>query len=93
MEFTAAYDAALQFFWDLSSMGDGGRGGNREQLININDISMTREYPVALFLRCLRVALIAFSISIIAVIADSNVRFCSNSCYMLFSITVKPKAV
>ena len=24
-------------------MGDGGRGGNREQLININDISMTRE--------------------------------------------------
>ena len=35
--------AALQFFWDLSSMGDGGRGGNREQLININDISMTRE--------------------------------------------------
>ena len=43
MEFTAAYDAALQFFWDLSSMGDGGRGGNREQLININDISMTRE--------------------------------------------------
>ena len=23
--------------------GDGGRGGNREQLININDISMTRE--------------------------------------------------
>lgn len=45
MEFTAAYDAALQFFWDLSSMGDGGRGGNREQLININDISMTRENP------------------------------------------------
>ena len=43
MEFTAAYDAALHFFWDLSSMGDGGRGGNREQLININDISMTRE--------------------------------------------------
>lgn len=45
MEFTAAYDAALQFFWDLSSMGDGGRGGNREQLINISDLNITRENP------------------------------------------------
>lgn len=45
MEFTAPYDAALQFFWDLASMGDGGRTSNREQLININDLSITRENP------------------------------------------------
>ena len=43
MEFTAAYDAALQFFWGLSSLGDGGRCGKREQLININAIRMARE--------------------------------------------------
>ncbi len=43
MEFTSPYDAAIQFFWDLASMGDGGRGGNREQLINISDLNITRE--------------------------------------------------
>lgn len=43
MEFTASYDAAIQFFWDLASMGDGMTGSNREQLINIHDLTMTRE--------------------------------------------------
>lgn len=43
MEFSASYDAAIQFFWDLASMGDGMTGSNREQLINIHDLTMTRE--------------------------------------------------
>ncbi len=43
MEFIATYEAALQFFWELSSMGDGLKDTNREQLINIHDVTVTRE--------------------------------------------------
>lgn len=42
MEFEASYEAALQFFWELASMGDGVKVNNREQLINIHDVQMTR---------------------------------------------------
>ena len=43
MEFTSTYEAALQFFWELASMGDGIKTSNREQLINIHSLTMTRE--------------------------------------------------
>jgi len=43
MEFVASYEAALQFFWELASMGDGVKVNNREQLINIRDVQITRE--------------------------------------------------
>ena len=43
MEFVASYEAALQFFWELASMGDGVKLNNREQLINIRDVQITRE--------------------------------------------------
>ena len=43
MEFVATYEAALQFFWELASMGDGVKVNNREQLINIRDVQITRE--------------------------------------------------
>ncbi len=43
MEFIASYEAALQFFWDLASMGDGIQNSNREQLINIRDVQITRD--------------------------------------------------
>ena len=43
MEFISTYEAALQFFWELSSMGDGLKDTNREQLINIHDVTVTRE--------------------------------------------------
>ena len=42
MEFEATYESALQFFWDLASMGDSVALGNREQLINIRDVEMTK---------------------------------------------------
>lgn len=43
MEFIATYEAALQFFWELSSMGDGLKETSREQLINVHDVTMARE--------------------------------------------------
>ena len=43
MEFIATYEAALQFFWELASMGDGIQGSNREQLINVHDVTISRE--------------------------------------------------
>ncbi|GEM_PF-2427553 len=43
MEFVASYEAALQFFWELASMGDGVKVNNREQLINIRDVQISRE--------------------------------------------------
>lgn len=42
MEFEATYESGLQFFWDLASMGDSVALGNREQLINIRDVEMTK---------------------------------------------------
>ena len=46
MEFVASYEAALQFFWDLASMGDGVQNSNREQLINIRDVQIVRDKGV-----------------------------------------------
>ena len=43
MEFISTYEAALQFFWELASMGDGLKDTNREQLINIHDVTVVRE--------------------------------------------------
>ncbi|MBQ9244389.1 MAG: type 4a pilus biogenesis protein PilO [Proteobacteria bacterium] len=43
MEFVATYEAALMFFWELTSMGDGVKINNREPLINIRDVSIQRE--------------------------------------------------
>ena len=43
MEFVATYEATLQFFWELASMGDGVKINNREQLVNIKDVQITRE--------------------------------------------------
>ena len=53
MEFLSTYEAALQFFWELASMGDGVKVNNREQIINIRDVQITRqngtkENPVAM---------------------------------------------
>lgn len=43
MEFMATYEATIQFFWELASMGDGStKINNREQLINIKDVSIER---------------------------------------------------
>lgn len=42
MEFSSTYEAAIMFFWELATMGNG-IANNREQLINIRDITMTRE--------------------------------------------------
>jgi len=39
MEFMSTYEAALQFFWDLASMGDS----SREQIINIREVSIERQ--------------------------------------------------
>lgn len=43
MEFVATYEAALMFFWELTSMGDGVKINNREPLINIRDVSIERD--------------------------------------------------
>lgn len=43
MEFQAPYDAAINFFWELASMGDGTKTSSREQIVNIHEVSMTRE--------------------------------------------------
>jgi Tfp pilus assembly protein PilO len=43
MEFLAKYEAAIQFFWELASMGETGKQNNREQLINIREVEIKRE--------------------------------------------------
>ena len=43
IEFQAPYDAAINFFWELASMGDGNKTSNREQIVNIHEVTMTRE--------------------------------------------------
>ena len=42
MEFEATYEAAIQFFWDLANMGDGMKNNSREQIINIQEVQITR---------------------------------------------------
>jgi Tfp pilus assembly protein PilO len=43
MEFQATYEATIQFFWELASMGDGMKTTNKEQLINIHEVSITQD--------------------------------------------------
>lgn len=43
MEFEATYEAAINFFWELSSMGDGLKTGSKEQIINIKGVRMERK--------------------------------------------------
>lgn len=43
MEFISTYEAAVQFFWDLASMGDGFKTSNREQIINIKELQIERQ--------------------------------------------------
>lgn len=43
MEFQSTYEAAISFFWELASMGDGMKSTNREQLINIHEVSITQD--------------------------------------------------
>lgn len=45
MEFEATYEATLQFFWELATMGDGLKVSNREPLINIHDVNIERIAP------------------------------------------------
>ncbi len=42
MEFIATYDAATNFFWELSNMGEGAQTGGKEQLVNVSDIALVR---------------------------------------------------
>jgi len=42
MEFEASYEAMLQFFWDLASMGDGTAENSREQIINIKEVEIQK---------------------------------------------------
>lgn len=42
MEFEATYEATIQFFWDLATMGDGMKNNSREQIININEVQINR---------------------------------------------------
>ena len=42
MEFEATYEAAIQFFWDLATMGDGMQDNSKEQIVNIREVHMER---------------------------------------------------
>ncbi len=42
MEFEATYEATIQFFWDLATMGDGMKNNSREQIINIHEVQINR---------------------------------------------------
>ncbi len=42
MEFEASYEATLQFFWDLASMGEGTAENSREQIINIKEVEIQK---------------------------------------------------
>ncbi|MFA5624184.1 MAG: type 4a pilus biogenesis protein PilO [Bradymonadales bacterium] len=42
MEFEATYEAAINFFWELSTMGDGLKTGSKEQIVNIRGVRMER---------------------------------------------------
>lgn len=39
IEFEATYDAMIQFFWDLATMGDDN---SHEQIVNIQEVEITR---------------------------------------------------
>lgn len=42
MEFEATYEATIQFFWDLATMGDGMKNNSKEQIVNIHEVEITR---------------------------------------------------
>jgi len=43
MEFLASFDAASAFFWELSEMGSDDKGGTKEQIVNVRDVSIVRD--------------------------------------------------
>lgn len=42
IEFEATYEAMIQFFWDLANMGDGMKNNSREQIINVQEVQITK---------------------------------------------------
>ncbi|MDX9719839.1 MAG: type 4a pilus biogenesis protein PilO [Myxococcota bacterium] len=46
MSFLASFDAATQFFWEISAMGDGVKAGAKEQIVNVQELSMVRATEV-----------------------------------------------
>jgi len=43
MNFIATYDAASEFFWELSAMGEGLKTGGKEQIVNVGSIKVERK--------------------------------------------------
>ena len=43
MEFQSTYESAIRFFWELASMGDGMTSTNKEQLVNIHEVTITQD--------------------------------------------------
>ena len=47
MEFKTTYDNVINFFMDLSNMGDDTYASNREQIVNIRNLELKRDYKTA----------------------------------------------